>query len=377
MEQLLKEGMALEDWNRIYPEILNNISNEVHVWKLVRDSQGKIQTWRLVYANAIALSSWDKELSSIQGLTTQEIFVNADPIGLFMPIVERIFAEQKPFTWEEYFSGTNQTLAMSSIPVGEYFISIGSDISAKRETENFVSQAHRLNSLGAIAGGVVHDVNNLLTIIQANAMILSDCDLESDVKFRTQAIVNACDRATELLGFILNFSKGGEAEKDIDLNLKIANVIKLLKPALKKNIQLLFQERHDLPKVRGNHIQITQVLFNIATNALRAMGDDGGELEFSTDVVDVSQEQIPNEFTDVRPGLFVKVSVRDRGPGMDSGILKHIFKPFFTRSRDGKGSGLGLSIVKSITEKHHGFVTVESQLGVGSTFHVYFPVKKP
>ncbi len=352
--------ISQDDWNKISDEIIKNLSNEVHVWKLRRDQKGKIKTWELVYANPVALGSWGHTLEEIQGKVTEEIFVNSDPVNLFMPIVEKIFQDNAPFCWEEYFGATNQTLKMTSIPVGEFFISTGSDITPEKEADRFISQAHKLDSLGAIAGGVVHDVRNILTIIQSNAELLRDFDLGAPAEKRVSSILKSCDNASELLGQILNFGKSSEEITEINLNSKINNVINILRPSLKKNVEIRFEENPIVPLIKGNRIQLSQILFNIANNALRSMDEKGGTLTFSLSEVD----------------KFARITLSDTGCGMDPQMLPHIFKPFYSRSKDGKGNGLGLSIVKSIVEKHNGYVTVESELGLGTVFHIHLPLSK-
>lgn len=363
MNENLHGNTSTEDWGDICSHIVAAVSDEVHVWRLRRDELGKIKTWELVYANPVALKSWGKEFAEVKGKITEEIFVGGDPVQQFMPIIEKIFKEQKSYSWEEYFTGTNQTLKMTSTPVGEYFISTGSDITATKETNRFISQAHKLNSLGAIAGGVVHDVNNIISIIQLNAESLHGIELDAEAKKRIQSILNSCDKASDLLGLILNFGANDEEITEINLNTKVKSVINIFRPSLKKNVEIVFEEYPGQPVILGNRIQICQILFNLASNAVRAMGEKGGVLSFSLTPVALS----PTE-------NFIKITIADSGCGMELQMLPHIFKPFYTRGSGGKGSGLGLSIVKTIVDRHHGFVTVDSKVGEGSSFHIHLPV---
>lgn len=108
-----------------YRALFENMEQEVHIWKVVRDTKGRIKTWKLVDANQTALRAWGRKIEDVAGKTTEEIFPGTNAVEKFMPIVEKIFKEGKPFTWREYFKGTNQILEMTSIPCGTYFISTG------------------------------------------------------------------------------------------------------------------------------------------------------------------------------------------------------------------------------------------------------------
>jgi response regulator RpfG family c-di-GMP phosphodiesterase len=111
-----------------YRALFENMEQEVHIWKVVKDSKGRIKTWVLVDANQTALGVWEKKIEEVVGKTTEEIFPNTNAVEKFMPVVEKIFKDGKPLTWREYFKGTNQLLEMTSIPCGEYFISTGGSV---------------------------------------------------------------------------------------------------------------------------------------------------------------------------------------------------------------------------------------------------------
>ena len=130
--KLVGKHALLREGEERYRNLFEHMLHEVHLWKLVRDASGTIITWRLVDANPAALKSWGRSLSEIVGKTTEEIFSNPNSFELFMPVVQKIFSEGKPYTWEYFFPGTNQFLHMISIPLGELFISTGMDISDRR-----------------------------------------------------------------------------------------------------------------------------------------------------------------------------------------------------------------------------------------------------
>ena len=359
----------------IYRTLLEFLPHEVHIWKIVRDQSDQIKTWVLVEANPKALKKWGKELSQVQGKATEEIFFNADPLTTFMPIVEKIFSTKQPHKWQSYFSGTGQILEMLSIPVGEYFISVGSDATAEIKAREFINQAHRLDSLGAVAGGIIHDLNNIFGIIMNCAPALNEAPLSKQQQSYVDAINAAADTGADLTGLILSsFAKNDHIPKEeIDLNIMLKNIFKLIKSAAADKVTIDLHENLRLPKVYGNRIHIRQILFNIANNAIQAMRDRGGKLSLKAEHTDVKPEQIPDYVEYASPGSYVRVTISDTGHGIDPNHLPHIFEPFLSFDPEKGGSGLGLSIVKSLLKSHQGFITVTSQVDVGTTFYIYFP----
>lgn len=144
----------MPDSTSLYETVFHQILHEVHIWALVRDAQGRITTWRLLDANPAALKSWGRSLPDIKGKTTDEIFPGVDASATFMPIVEKIFRERQPHSWEVYFKGTDQTLQMTSIPLDEVFISTGVDVSPIRRSEKALFGAHRRLALATESGGI-------------------------------------------------------------------------------------------------------------------------------------------------------------------------------------------------------------------------------
>lgn len=143
LEEQEKTISALRQNETMYRNLFDHMKEEVHLWKLVRDARGAIRTWALVDVNPAALKSWGKTRAEAIGKTTDEIFPSANATAHFMPIVQRIFSENKPHSWESYFPGTKQHLKMTSVPFGDYFITTGVDITAIKESELNVLDANR------------------------------------------------------------------------------------------------------------------------------------------------------------------------------------------------------------------------------------------
>ena len=367
--------MSLDDWMNIYSSVVEFLPEEVHIWKVIRDKDKKIKTWTLVNANPRALKSWNKQLSEIVGKSTDEIFPNAEPTKNFLPIVEKIFSEKRPYKWKSYFTGTNQILEMISIPVENYFISVGSDATSKIKAEAYINQAHRLESLGVLAGGVAHDLNTILAIILNCADRLEEINNDNHQLQLIRTISEACISGSDLTKLVLAHAKNDQiSEEEIEINDVLNNVFRLFSISSGEHINIVVNENRKLPKIKGNRIQIRQILFNIANNAIQAMRESGGTLTFSLQQVLISKEQIPEAMGNATPGNFLKITVSDTGCGIETSYHSNIFEPFSSFDQKKGGSGLGLSIVKTLVQSHHGFVTFQSKLGEGSQFHIYFPI---
>ncbi|EMS79687.1 PAS domain-containing protein [Desulfotignum phosphitoxidans] len=148
---------ALQQKEYLYDNLFKNMLHEVHVWKLVLDDFDKIKTWKLVDANPAALKSWNKSLSDVIGKTPDEMFPGSDATEQFMPVVEKIFTEGKPHIWESHFPDSNQFLHMVSIPLGEYFISTGLDITERRQAGKALRQKHEMLKCTEAIANIVAD----------------------------------------------------------------------------------------------------------------------------------------------------------------------------------------------------------------------------
>lgn len=239
-------------------------------------------------------------------------------------------------------------------------------------------QSQKLESIGRLAGGVAHDLNNLLSPILGYGEILVE-DLNADDPRRDSAhqIVNAGQRAAELVRQLLAFSRKQSLEfKDIDLNSLLKNFQKLLRRTIREDISLIIETQDQLPRARGDIGQLEQVVMNLAINAQDAMAA-GGILRIETSLVTVDNSSIPQQGLDgINPGVYICLTIADNGAGMDRTTLSHIFEPFFTTKGQNEGTGLGLATVYGIIKQHNGHIRVNSQIGSGTTFTILIPVAR-
>jgi CheY-like chemotaxis protein len=230
-----------------------------------------------------------------------------------------------------------------------------------------------MEAVGRLAGGVAHDFNNLLMVISGYAeVILGQLDPTSPLHEKGRAIQLAADRATTLTRQLLAFSRKQLLElKVVDVNAIVQDMERLLRPLIGENIDLVTILSPEAAHTRADAGQLEQVIMNLVVNAKDAM-PAGGKLTLRTENVDLDENHRRGQQF-IRPGNYVTLLVSDTGMGMDRETQSRIFEPFFTTKEKGKGTGLGLSTVYGIVKQSGGYVVVQSELGRGTTFHIYLP----
>jgi two-component system, cell cycle sensor histidine kinase and response regulator CckA len=248
------------------------------------------------------------------------------------------------------------------------------DVTDRLNLEAQLRQAQKMESVGQLAAGVAHDFNNILTIIQGHAGLLSsDPKLDADLGESTRQIAVAAERAANLTRQLLMFSRKQLMQPQLlNLNDVINNVSTMLQALSGAQVTLHRQTSDDLPPICADAGMMEQILVNLSVNARDAM-PRGGTLRINTQFAQIDQEYA-DRHPESRMGNFICLSVGDSGHGMDSSTLNRIFEPFFTTKEIGKGTGLGLATVYGIVKQHHGWVEVESQVGQGTTFKVFLPI---
>jgi PAS domain S-box-containing protein len=243
-----------------------------------------------------------------------------------------------------------------------------------RETEAQLRQAQKMEAMGRLAGGMAHDFNNLLTVIRGySELLLGRLGPADPMRKDMEEVKKAADRASGLTRQLLAFSRRQfVSAKILDLNALIANMDGMLRRLIGEDIVELSAELDaSTGCIKADPGQIEQVIMNLVVNARDAM-PQGGRLTIETRNVTIGEE-VRLEAVGVTPGSYVLLAVRDNGHGMDAETRSHLFEPFFTTKEKGKGTGLGLSTVYGIVKQSGGYITVESTLGVGTAFRIYFP----
>jgi PAS domain S-box-containing protein len=256
-----------------------------------------------------------------------------------------------------------------------HFLAIKEDITEQKKLEEQLRQSQKMEAIGQLAGGVAHDFNNILAATMLHLELLQQrTDLDEELQSALKDLISHSRRAAGLTRQLLLFSRRSVMQvQALDLNEVVENMLKMLRRIIGETVKLEWQGQSNLPQISGDAGMLDQVVMNLAVNARDAM-PDGGRVTIATDSVIVDSREAA-AISDARPGEFVRLSVTDTGCGMDEALMKRIFEPFFTTKAAGKGTGLGLATVYGIARQHQGWVTVESELGQGSTFRIYFPVR--
>ena len=245
------------------------------------------------------------------------------------------------------------------------------------KSEKALEQSQKMEAIGRLAGGVAHDFNNLLAVITGYSdLLLDDVALSDTNRTKIEQIKQAANSAASLTRQLLMFSRQQVIEPVIlDINQIVTNTEKMLRRLIKENIEFMVVPDKHLTRVKADPGQIEQIVVNLVVNARDAM-PNGGKLRIQTKNVLVDAHSARPE-AGLSHGRFAVLEVSDTGIGMDQQTQAHIFEPFFTTKAVGEGTGLGLATVYGIVQQSNGYIDVDSEIGRGSTFKIYFPSAQP
>jgi two-component system, cell cycle sensor histidine kinase and response regulator CckA len=338
------------------------------------------RNWRYTYVNhagrKIIQQLTGRAVENVMGHTFWEVFPMA--VGRESESKYRnAMTAGIPAHYETWVEWTNTWFEMHIYPsatgIGVYF----REITAKKLIESQLIRAQRLDSLGLLAGGIAHDLNNVLTPIVGISQLLPLrlSHLDESSKRLLKILAESSQRGVELVKQILSFSQGTETQKT---NLKIfrvmAEIEKIVRQTFPREINFVLKNPQNVGTVFGDATMIHQVILNLCVNARDAM-PEGGVLD--VEVANVFVDTLSaNKNIDARVGEYVCVKVSDTGTGISPEIMDRIFDPFFTTKDVGKGTGLGLSTVLGHIKLHKGFLNIHSELGQGTQFLAHFPVSE-
>jgi PAS domain S-box-containing protein len=329
--------------------------------------------YRYLYVNDAVAGQGRRTREELLGRTMMEVYPGIDRTPFFEAL-RRVLNGGEPEHFDnefEYPDGSRGwfELMLQSVPVGACILSI--DITERLTMQRLASRSQRLESLGTLAGGVAHDLNNALAPLLLSIGLMRD-EQQGDPEL-LDTIEQGAERAVKLVRQLLTFAKGADGQRlHVRPHLLVHEMERMVKSLFPKTITQRFRADESLPSLVGDETQLHQVLLNFCVNARDAM-PDGGELTVEADVMDVD-ETYASSVLDGRPGRFVTFAVRDTGGGIPPEVLDRIFEPFFTTKGPDLGTGLGLSTTLGIVRGHGGFLHVYSEVGRGTTFRAFLPV---
>jgi PAS domain S-box-containing protein len=244
----------------------------------------------------------------------------------------------------------------------------------RRMLEDQLQQTQKIEALGTLAGGIAHDINNtLIPIIGTVDMLIQDTDQDSDLGESLQDVMSAAIKVKELVRQILSFSRHEGSERcTVNMGKEIAGTLRMLRAMVPATIALDIYARADNLSCKVNQTQTHQVVMNLVSNAVGAIGPNRGAIRVTLDQIELKDAAVAGQ--PVVPGSYCRISVIDTGPGIPAEVKSRLFDPFFTTKPVGEGTGLGLSVVQGIVRDHGGFILVDNEPGEGARFDVHFPM---
>ena len=336
---------------------------------------------RFVLANeAMAKLAGVADPAGLMGKTDADFFPEAEA-RRFREEEKEVFAGEPKINQEDSFLGTEgktQILLTTKLPLRDSagritgLVGIGREITERKRLEDELLRAQRMESVGRLASGIAHDMNNILAPILMGAPLLRMPHKPADVDRTLTTIEGSARRGAELVKQLLVFGRGGEGRRaGVELGALAEELVGIARQTFPKNIGVRLDMVPGARTVYGDATQLHQVLLNLCVNARDAMAE-GGVLTLA-----IANEEIDAEAAgahpEVRPGPFVRLTVSDTGSGIPPEILDRIFEPFFSTKEQGKGTGLGLATVAAVVKSHGGFLGVQTAVGQGTSFHIHLP----
>lgn len=243
----------------------------------------------------------------------------------------------------------------------------------RKKLEAQLLHSQKMEAMGTLAGGIAHDFNNILgAILGYTELSINELSEGSLVRANLEYVLSAAGRAKELVKQILAFSRKADQEKKpVYLGNIIKETMKLLRSTLPTTIELRSRIADNLNPIMADPTRLHQVIMNLCTNAGHAMRENGGILEITLEEIALEADTIKGK--ELEPGFYQRLSISDTGHGMDAETQRRIFDPYFTTKKEGEGTGMGLSVAHGIIKSHKGEITVYSEPGKGTTFHVLLP----
>jgi PAS domain S-box-containing protein len=362
-EDIIREQAALLQ-KALEAIVVCDLENRVTFWN---PSAERIYGWTVADAIGKSITQlWFNEIPALFDEACQSVLQRGEWLGE----LRQVNREGRPVSTQ-----SSWTLIRDEAGRPKSKLIISTDITAKRQLEEQLLRAQRLESLGVLVGGIAHDLNNALAPVLMGASILAELPLPEGAREILKTIATSAQRGADMVTQVLTFARGDEgARLPVRVNQLVKEMRKIIKDTFPSSIRCEVNTPGDSWSVAGDSTQLHQVLMNLCINARDAM-EDGGTLKLATRNVTWSEAEA-GVHSGARTGRYLCVTVTDTGTGIPPEKLALIFQPFFTTKAPGKRTGLGLATVQSIVRDHGGFIEVNSKVGEGTEFKVFLPAIK-
>jgi len=362
-----------QQWLDFQSNLLANVYDAI----IATDQQYNISFW-----NSAAEKQYGWAATEVLGHPMEKFIIN-DYLGTSLDVVLQEISKNGSWKGEvtQNRSDGVRIPVMSTVSIvkddsGQSigFIAVNRDITERKRNQAKLLEAQKMDSIGNLAAGIAHDFNNVLGGVLGYADMISEETGEEKTRDRATKIVASSQRASDLVGKILAFGRGGKnIIKPVDLNSTVKEVYSLLKRSVEKTIVLEQTLQDGLYTIDGDPTQMQQILLNLCINASHAM-PNGGTLSVTTENI-IMRKKSCAEHPGLTPGNYVKLTVKDTGYGMTPEIQQRIFEPYFTTKKDSNlpGTGLGLAMVQGIVKNHNGHIDVWSEPSKGAVFTIFLP----
>ncbi len=371
-EGFLLDTTAARSSEERYQMLFEQMLDAFALHEIVRDAAGTAIDYRYIAVNPAFERLVGRPASALLGRRVREVFPSIEE--KWIARYGEVAIEGEPLSIEDYSSETDRYVEISAFRSSPgHFVTLVRDITERRQLEQQLQQAQKMEAVGQLAGGVAHDYNNILVAILMNlSMLRSENNLRPEVAESLRELEFEAKRAATLTRQLLVFSRRQAMQPAmLDFNEQLENMLKMLRRLLGEHIVIATELVPDLPPLLADPGMLDQVIMNLCVNARDAM-PGGGRLTLRTARAVFAGPT--HEHPEAQSGEFLRFTVRDTGAGMNEATRAHIFEPFFTTKEAGKGTGLGLATVFGIVKQHAGWIEVESAPGRGSSFHIHLPL---
>jgi len=371
LQEEIRERQRKEEQIREQAALLDKAQDAI----AVHDLEGRIIYWNKSAERVYGWSAEEMLGKNADELLYKDVVASASETPLKVALDKGEWSgelKQKTKGGQHITVQSRWTLVRDNDGEPKSLLVINSDITEKKKLEAQVLRTQRMESIGTLAGGIAHDLNNIFSPILLSLRLLEKSIADEQAKQLVRLVETSARRGSNLVKQVLTFARGFEGERTL---MSVKHVVRELQDfatqSFPPNIELKTKYPKDLWNIYGDPTQIHQVLLNLCVNARDAM-PNGGTLTVSVENITLDRNYAAMN-PEAKAGPYVLLKVKDTGTGIPPEVLDRIFEPFFTTKEVGKGTGIGLSTLHAIVKGHGGFVTVETEVGKGTEFSVYLP----